>query len=337
MDESKILVYCPVKLSNFILKLLVYLLSEKNQIMSNYDLLVITGPTASGKTSLAAAVAERIDSEIISADSRQVYKEMNIGTGKDYKDYIVSGRRIPVHLIDIVDPGYKYNVFEYQRDFLKVYEEIRSRDKIPVVCGGSGLYIDSIISGYKLIEVPPDHEFRKDLEKKEMDELTSILKSFRHLHNKTDIDTRKRVIRAIEIEKYYQQYPVEESGFPETSALVVAVNFDRETLRNRITYRLRERLANGMIEEVKGLLERGIEAETMIYYGLEYKYITLYLTGKLTYEEMYRSLEIAIHQYAKRQRTWFRGMERRGIKIHWLDGNLPAEDKVGQIINMLNS
>lgn len=305
--------------------------------MAAYDLLVLTGPTASGKTALAAAVACRLGSEIISADSRQVYRGMDIGTGKDYADYTVNGKKIPVHLIDIVDPGYKYNVFEYQRDFLRVYNDIRDRGIMPVVCGGSGLYIESIIRGYKLIEVPPDKELRKELETKDMGELTSILESFRKLHNTTDIDTKKRVIRAIEIEKYYLQHQVGDIAFPVLRSLVMGVRFDRESRRERISQRLKERLSKGMIEEVKGLLDNGAEVETLVYYGLEYKYITLYITGRISYETMYRSLEIAIHRYAKRQMTWFRGMERRGIKIHWLDGDLPTEDKVDKILNMLDS
>jgi tRNA dimethylallyltransferase len=302
----------------------------------SYDLLVITGPTASGKTALAAALADKLNGEIISADSRQVYREMNIGTGKDYDDYLVDGKRIPVHLIDMADPGYKYNVFEYQHDFIDVYHDLKKRNVFPVVCGGSGMYADSIISGYKLLKVPPDEELRKKLEMRSMEELIAMLNSFKSLHNTTDIDTKKRAIRAIEIEQYYKDHSVSSTGFPAIRSLIVGVKFDRELRRERISFRLKQRLENGMVEEVKRLIEMGIERESLIYYGLEYKYITMYLTGDLSYDEMYKRLEIAIHQFAKRQMTWFRGMERRGIKIHWLDGTLPMEEKVEKVIDWLN-
>ena len=304
-------------------------------MVNNYDLLVITGPTASGKTSLAASVAERLDGEIISADSRQVYREMNIGTGKDYEDYIVDGKRIAVHLIDIVDPGYKFNVFEYQRSFLESFQDIKTRNKLPVVCGGSGMYVDSIVSGYNLIEVAPDEDFRRELEKKSMEELMVILHSYKELHNTTDVDTKKRAIRAIEIEQYYSENKELAIDFPPIRSLVTGVRYDRESRRKRISQRLKERLANGMIEEVQKLIDKGIPVETLLYYGLEYKFITLYLTGKMNYDEMFCRLEVAIHQFAKRQMTWFRGMERRGIKIHWLDGDMPMEEKVGKIIDLL--
>jgi tRNA dimethylallyltransferase len=301
-----------------------------------YDLLVITGPTASGKTSLAAAIASRLDGEIISADSRQVYRGMNLGTGKDYDDYIVNGKTVPSHLIDIVDPGYKYNVFEYQQDFLDVYNDLLKRNKFPVVCGGSGLYIDSIISGYKLVKVPPDNKLRAELEEKSMKELTGILSAYKKLHNTTDIDTKKRLIRAIEIEKYYTDYKPEQTGFPVIRSLIAGIKYDRESRRKRITERLKQRLDNGLVEEVRQLLEKGIESETLIYYGLEYKYITLFLTGKLLYDEMFSSLEIAIHQFAKRQMTWFRGMERRGVKIHWLYGDMLPEEKIENVTMWLS-
>jgi tRNA dimethylallyltransferase len=301
-----------------------------------YDLLVITGPTASGKTSLAAAVAARIGGEVISADSRQVYRGMDIGTGKDLDDYTVNGLVIPVHLIDIADPGYKYNVFEYQHDFLKVYEDMLKRGKFPVVCGGSGMYIDSIVSGYKLVEVPPDREMREELEKKPMEELTALLRSYKSLHNVTDVDTKKRVIRAIEIEKYYSSQGSNVTSFPKVKTLITAVNFDRDSRRKRISERLKERLGNGMVEEVRELMSRGITDEELIYYGLEYKYITFYLTGRLNYDEMFKTLETEIHRFAKRQMTWFRGMERKGIKIHWLDGCEPMEEKVERIRKLLS-
>jgi tRNA dimethylallyltransferase len=305
------------------------------ELNSIYDLLVITGPTASGKTSLAAVVAQRVEGEIISADSRQVYRGMNLGTGKDYDDYRVNGTDVPYHLIDIADPGYKYNVFEYQRDFNKVYSDLKKRKIFPVVCGGSGMYADSIITGYKMFEVPPDSGLRIELEKKSIEELKEILSTFKNLHNTTDIDTKKRVIRAIEIEHSNRNKGNHYSEFPEVRALLIGVMFDRDTRRKRISERLKQRLNSGMVDEVKNLIDLGINTETLIYYGLEYKFITLYLTGKISYQEMVRDLEIAIHQFAKRQMTWFRGMERRGIKINWIDGQLPMEEKVEKVMELL--
>jgi len=302
-----------------------------------YDLLVITGPTASGKTSLAAVLALKLNGEIISADSRQLYRQMNLGTGKDYSDYVVEGRQIPYHLIDVADPGHRYSVFEYQREFLKVLEDLRSREKFPMVCGGSGMYIDSIVSGYRMAEVPPDPAFRASLENRSIKELTEILSSFRELHNKTDIDTKKRAIRAIEIERYIRQVKGNQSQFPVINPLLVGVLFSREKRRSRISERLRSRLDEGMVDEVRQLIDQGIDPETLIYYGLEYKYITLYVTGKISYDEMYGSLETAIHQFAKRQMTWFRGMERKGVTIHWIDGELPMEDKVEQVLDLLET
>jgi tRNA dimethylallyltransferase len=305
------------------------------EISSDYDLLIITGPTASGKTSLAVEIANRVNGEIISADSRQVYRGMNLGTGKDYEDYIVNGRSVPCHLIDIADPGYKYNVFEYQRDFLKVYSELKERKVFPVVCGGSGLYADSIITGYKMYEVPPDTGLRKELEKKPIEELREILASYKKLHNITDIDTKKRVIRAIEIEHFNTNVGKNKIEFPRIKSLVVGIMIDRELRRQRITDRLKKRLDAGMVDEVRHLLDTGTSAETLIYYGLEYKYITLYLTGKLSYDDMVKDLETAIHQFAKRQMTWFRGMERKGIRINWIDGNLPMRDKTERVMDLL--
>jgi tRNA dimethylallyltransferase len=300
-----------------------------------YDLLVVTGPTASGKTALAAAVAQRLGGEIISADSRQVYRGMNLGTGKDYNDYEVNGVHIPFHLIDIVDPGYKYNVFEYQRDFNKVYSDLKKRNVFPVVCGGSGMYADSIITGYEMFEVPPDSGLRIELEKKSMEELREILLTFKNLHNNTDLDTKKRVIRAIEIEHASRNKKNHRSEFPKVRALLTGIMFDRDNRRKRISERLKLRLDSGMIDEVKQLIDIGINKETLIYYGLEYKFITLYLTGKISYQELVSDLEIAIHQFAKRQMTWFRGMERKGIKIHWIDGELPIEEKVKIVLDKL--
>jgi tRNA dimethylallyltransferase len=302
-----------------------------------YDLVVITGPTATGKTALAAKLAHRIKGEVVSADSRQVYRSMDIGTGKDLCDYTVDGVKVPFHLIDIADPGYRYNVFEYQRDFLEVFNDLKKRAVFPVICGGSGMYIDSIISGYRLLEVPPDYKLRNELENKTMEELTEILRGYKHLHNITDIDTKKRAIRAIEIETSYNIEKNNVVSFPVMKSLVVGVKFDRETRREKISRRLRDRLEGGMIDEVKKLLENGVDSKTLIYYGLEYKYLTLYLTGKIDYREMFRCLEIAIHRFAKRQMTWFRGMERKGIPIHWLDGNMPVEEKLERIIVLLNT
>lgn len=300
---------------------------------SDFDLLVVTGPTASGKTSLAAALASSLNGEIISADSRQVYRQMDLGTGKDLTEYVVDGKKIPYHLIDIADPGHKYNLFEYQRDFTRVLNDMRSRKKFPVVCGGSGMYIDSIVSGYKLDEVPPDPVFRASLEKKNLEELSEILSGYKRLHNKTDIDSRKRAIRAIEIERYISIHKKNQTYSPVIKPLIVGVLFSREKRRERITDRLKDRLDRGMVEEVKQLLNLGTDPETLIYYGLEYKYITLFITGKLTYSEMFTSLETAIHQFAKRQMTWFRGMERKGIRIHWIDGELPMEKKLESVLH----
>lgn len=302
-----------------------------------YDFITILGPTASGKTPLAAALADRLDSEIISGDSRQVYRRMDLGTGKDLADYTINGREVPYHLIDIVEPGYKYNVFEYQRDFLKAYEEITKKGKLPVLCGGTGMYIESVLKGYRLLPVPENPELRASLEGKTLEELTKILAGYKKLHNSTDVDTAKRAIRAIEIEEYYQQQPPEYREFPSLKSLIVGVDIDRELRREKITRRLKQRLEEGMVEEVRGLLAEGIPAENLIYYGLEYKFLTQYVIGELSYEEMFHQLETAIHQFAKRQMTWFRGMERRGFTIHWLDATLPMEEKIEQIINLINT
>jgi len=302
---------------------------------NNYDLLLITGPTASGKTSLAAAVAYRLKGEVISADSRQVYRRMNIGTGKDYGDYIVNGTQIPCHLIDIAEPGEKYNVFEYQRQFFKVYESLGQRGVFPVVCGGSGMWIDSVINGYQMLEVPPDNDLRKQLEEKTLEELIDILSSLKKLHNTTDIDTKKRAIRAIEIEYYIRQNETNKSAVPKINPLIVGVLPDRDRRRENIAKRLHQRLNEGMIDEVKTLLDSGITPEALIYYGLEYKFITLYLTGELTYDQMVSNLQTAICQFAKRQMTWFRGMERKGTKIHWIGAQLPLNDKLSIVFDLL--
>lgn len=303
--------------------------------MSDIDLIAIIGPTASGKTSLATALAYDLDSEIISGDSRQVYRGMDIGTGKDLEDYVVEGRQIPYHLIDIVESGYKYNVFEYQRDFLKAYEDICRRGKLPILCGGTGMYVESVLKGYRLLPVSENPALRERLSGKSLDELTAILSTYKKLHNSTDVDTVKRAVRAIEIEEYYRQTPVQEREFPHLKSLIIGVSIDRDLRRKKISERLRERLDAGMVEEVRGLLDRGIAPEDLIYYGLEYKYLTLYVTGQMTHAEMVHDLEIAIHQFAKRQMTWFRGMERRGFNIHWIDACLPLTDKLEQIKTLL--
>lgn len=303
--------------------------------MSDYDLIAILGPTASGKTQFAAALASRLDTEIISADSRQIYKEMNLGTGKDLADYTVNGKQIPYHLIDIAEPGYKYNVFEYQRDFLKAYETVRLKGKLPIMCGGTGMYLESVLKGYRLLPVPENPELRARLNGKSLDELTEILKQYKTLHNTTDVDTAKRAIRAIEIEEYYAHTPVNERAFPQLNSLIVGIDIDRELRREKITRRLQQRLEEGMVEEVRDLIKKGIKPEDLIYYGLEYKYLTLYVIGELTYEQMFHDLEIAIHQFAKRQMTWFRGMERRGFTIHWMNAQWSMEEKIAFVTQLI--
>lgn len=302
-------------------------------------MITILGPTASGKTSIAAALASRIGGEIISADSRQVYRRMDIGTGKDLVDYEVGGKHIPYHLIDIAEPGYKYNLFEYQRDFHTAYDDITSRGRTPVLCGGTGLYIEAVLNGYALSPVPQNQELRDSLSAKSLDELTAILKALKeqtgsNMHNRSDVDTVQRAIRAIEIETYNLQHPTPEREMPGISSLVIGVDVDRETRRRRISDRLEARMHEGMIDEVKGLLAEGVSAESLMYYGLEYKFVTEYVTGKTTYNDMLSRLEIAIHQFAKRQMTWFRGMERRGIHINWIDASLPMDDKVELIMEL---
>ena len=305
--------------------------------MPNYDLIAILGPTASGKTPFAAALADRLDTEIISADSRQIYREMDLGTGKDLADYTINGKTIPYHLIDIAEPGYKYNVFEYQRDFLKAYEQVRQKDKMPILCGGTGMYLESVLKGYKLMPVPENQELRASLADKSLDELTEMLKQYKSLHNSTDVDTVKRAIRALEIEMYYEQHPVAERQFPLFNSLIIGIDIDRELRRSKISRRLRQRLDEGMVEEVKSLIDKGISAEDLIYYGLEYKYLTLYITGQMSYDDMVNGLEIAIHQFAKRQMTWFRGMERRGFTIEWLDAQMPLTEKIEFVMDKLKT
>ncbi len=296
-----------------------------------FNLLCIIGPTACGKTALAVRLAAEFGGEVISADSRQVYRGMDIGTGKDIEEYVWQGKPVPYHLIDVVAAGSKYNVFEYQKDFVRVWEDCRRRAVFPVLCGGSGLYVEAVLKAYKLLAVPVNEALRETLKGKSIEELAQILSTYRKLHNVTDVDTVKRAVRAIEIEEYYRTHPQEESGFPELRPLIVGVEVDREERRRRITERLHARLKNGMVEEVKKLLESGIAPEDLIYYGLEYKYITLYLMGKTDYETMVERLNVAIHQFAKRQMTWFRKMEREGMQIRWIDGGLPLEEKVERV------
>lgn len=302
-----------------------------------YDIITIVGPTACGKTALAVSLAAKLGTGVISADSRQVYRRMDIGTGKDRADYtLADGRQVPAYLIDICEPGYKYNVYEYQRDFLAVYERLKARGETPVLCGGTGMYVEAVLKGFRLVQVPVNEPLRRELEGKSLDELTLILKRYKTLHNTSDTDTVKRAIRGIEIESYYAAHPEETGSFPAIRSLVVGIDIPRDVRRARITQRLRQRLDEGMVEEVRALLDEGISADDLTYYGLEYKYLTLYVTGRMAYDEMVQGLETAIHQFAKRQMTWFRGMERRGIHIEWLDYALPTEEKVRRIEKMKN-
>jgi tRNA dimethylallyltransferase len=323
------------------------------------QMITILGPTASGKTPLAAALAAalpqvdgHIGAEIISADSRQVYRRMDIGTGKDLADYRVSpvvggsaadtSLAVPYHLIDICEPGTKYNLFQYQQDFFDAYEAIQGRGAVPILCGGTGLYIEAVLKGYHLSPVPQNPELRARLEGRSLDELTEMLVSLKaqngsNMHNKTDVDSCQRAIRAIEIETYNLEHPVPRRELPPVPSLIIGVDIDRDERRAKITRRLKARLDEGMIDEVRGLLAEGIPADDLIYYGLEYKFVTEYITGRLTYDEMFQRLEIAIHQFAKRQMTWFRGMERRGFTIHWIDALQPMDVKVRQILDLRSS
>lgn len=301
-----------------------------------YKMITILGPTASGKTSLAATLAYHLDAEIISADSRQVYQGMDIGTGKDLADYTVAGKHIPYYLIDICKAGSKYNVYQYQQDFLEVYNKIRETNKLPILCGGSGLYLEAILKGYHLSMVPPNEELRNQLNEISHESLIQMLVEIQEqlntkMHNSTDLDSKQRTIRAIEIRKHMLTEADPKTNFPEIPSLIIGVDIDREERRRKITTRLHQRLEEGMIEEVKQLLNQGIAPEDLIYYGLEYKFVTEHIIGKLSYNEMVRQLEIAIHQFAKRQMTWFRGMERRGIKINWINASLPLKEKIEMI------
>lgn len=300
----------------------------KFTLPSSYDMLAVVGPTACGKTSLAVELALALHGEVLSADSRQVYRGMDIGTGKDLNEYMRDGVAVPVHMVDIVDAGEKYNLFEFQRDFLHAYEKIRSKGSLPIMCGGSGMYVESVLRGYRLIPVPENTALRNELANKTLDELTAILATYKKLHNNTDTDTVKRAIRAIEIEEYYKKIPVGEREFPKIRTLTVGLDVSREVRRERISRRLHARMEQGLVEEVERLLASGLTAEQLIYYGLEYKFVTLYIKGELSRKQMIDELEIAIHQFAKRQMTWFRGMERRGIDVKWVDTTLPMSSQV---------
>lgn len=304
--------------------------------MQAYNLITVLGHTAGGKTTFASHLAHRLGSEIISADSRQVYKGMDIGTGKDLADYQIAGKKIPYHLIDICEAGERYNVYEYQKDFIRVFNRLEKEQKMPILCGGTGLYIDAVINNYRLIQVPVNQKLRDELEKKTLEELSQILANEKQLHNTSDTDTKKRAIRAIEIARHYQKHPEIDRSYPEIRPLILGIKFDRNSRRRRISQRLRERLDEGMIEEVENLLKQGVSHETLVYYGLEYKFISLHLSGDLSYQVMFKKLETAIHQFAKRQMTWYRRMEKQGKKIHWLDGYMPLNEKLSKAISLLN-
>ena len=307
------------------------------KLPENINLICILGPTASGKTQFAASLAHSMSGEIISTDSRQVYRGMDIGTGKDYSDYVVGNIRIPFHLIDIVDAGEEYNVFQYQKDFYTVFNEIQSRGGIPILCGGSGLYIQSVLNGYKLLQVPLNEALRVSLGQQSISDLENRLKSYKNVHNTTDTITRKRLMRAIEIEEYLQTHPAANDDFPEINPVIFGIDIERELRREKITSRLKLRLKQGMVEEVRNLLASGIPAEKLEFYGLEYKYLSRYVEGKISYDEMFNSLNTAIHQFAKRQMTWFRKMEKDGAIIHWIDSSMLVEEKIARVKEILES
>lgn len=299
-------------------------------------IITITGPTASGKTPFAVEIANRIEGEIISGDSRQVYRFMDIGTGKDLGEYTIGNKKIEHQLIDIKEPGEKYTLYDFQRDFHVAYQDILSRSKTPILCGGTGLYIESVLKGYELKEVPKNETLRDSLATKSLEELTSILSTYKNLHNTTDTDSKKRAIRAIEIAKFQQDKKATTQSYPPVESLVIGMSIDRDTRRNKISSRLKTRIDEGMIDEVKKILSLGVSPDDLIYYGLEYKFVTLYVIGQISYKEMYQKLEIAIHQFAKRQMTWFRGMERRGINIHWIDALLPMDEKADRAMQLIS-
>lgn len=300
------------------------------------QLITIIGPTASGKTPFAVELANKVDGEIISGDSRQIYRQMDIGTGKDLNEYTIGNKKIEHHLIDIREPGDKYTLFDFQKDFHTVYQDILSRNRTPILCGGTGMYIESVLKGYELKKVPKNEILRDSLQNKTMDELTTILANYKNLHNTTDSDTKKRTIRAIEIAAYQTKHQSSTQAFPPIDSLIIGVSIDRDNRRHKISSRLKARIDEGMIDEVKNILAQGLAPEDLIYYGLEYKYVTLHATGQISYQQMFNQLEIAIHQFAKRQMTWFRGMERRGLKIHWIDALLPMDEKVCEAMELLS-
>ncbi len=300
-------------------------------------LLVITGPTATGKTRLAAKVAAELDGEVISADSRQVYRGMDIGTGKDLSDYIIDGKMVPFHLIDIKEPGTEYNVYAFQQDFLKAYQDIKQKNKRAVLCGGTGMYIEAAIGKYRLLKVPKNDILRKKLSALDMNSLVSRLRSLKKLHNITDISDRDRLVRAIEIAEYEIKHHDKRIDYPDFEPFVFALRFDRKKLRARITNRLKERLDEGLIKEVEHLLNSGLKSEQLLFYGLEYRYVTLFLTGQIGFDDMFEKLNTAIHQFSKRQMTWFRRMERKGIRIEWIDGELPLTEKAERISSVFNT
>ena len=309
---------------------------KKIKMLTKYNIIVITGATAGGKTSVAVNLAYKIDSEIISADSRQIYRGMDIGTGKDLEEYCVNNVQIPVHLIDIADAGYKYNVFEFRKDFYKAFSKITEQKKTPILCGGTGMYIESVLKNYDLVTVPVNDKLRSELYDLDINDLEKILKSYKKIHNRSDLDTKKRAIRAIEIADFCSKNSVINENLPEINPIIFGIYFDREQRRARITERLEYRLKNGMIEEAQNLLAAGISHEDMEYYGLEYKFLSWYLSGKLSYNELFNGLNTAIHQFSKRQMTWFRKMEKNGSKIHWIDGNLAMTEKIETILSILN-
>ena len=299
-------------------------------------MITILGPTATGKTAFAAQLAHQIGGEVISADSRQVYRGMDIGTGKDIEDYLVNGQKVPYHLVDIVEPGYEYNVYEFQHDFLKAYEDVVSRKKIPVLCGGTGMYLEAVLNGYELLKVPDNDELRKTLRPKSMEELAVLFESYKSPHNLTDLTDRRRLVRAIEIADYYKKHEGSVKNFPKIESVVFGIHFERSEIRERITARLKKRMGEGMTSEIKTLLQKGVTPDQLKFYGLEYKFLTQYELGEISKDEMFRLLNIAIHQFAKRQMTWFRRMEKRGHRIHWIDGNLSMKEKIAVVTGVLD-